>query len=73
MYFREKVLVLRRFLLNPLHPNIKMHILHTIPNTFPKILTRKSCLTTESSFVGDHFLYSHDVNVGFRVDIVRRN
>ena len=72
MYFREKVLVLRRFLLNPLYPNIKMHILHTIPETFPKILTRKIC-QPRASFVGDHFLYSRDVNVGFRGDIVRRN
>ena len=24
--------------LNPLHPNISMHILHTVPYTFPKVL-----------------------------------
>ena len=31
------------------------------------------CLTVRASLVGDHFLYSHDLNVWFRGDIVRRN
>ena len=73
MYFREKVLVLRRFLLNPFHPSISMHILHTVLSTFPKVLARRICFTTKSFLVGDHFFYFHDVNVGFRVDIIRRN
>ena len=30
--------------LNPLHPNISMHILHTVLYTFPKVLTRRICL-----------------------------
>ena len=29
--------------INPLHPNISMHILHTILYTFPKVLTRRIC------------------------------
>ena len=29
----------------PLHPNISRHILHTVLNTFPKVLTRRICLT----------------------------
>ena len=29
---------------NPLHPNISMHILHTILYTCPKVLTRRICL-----------------------------
>ena len=28
---------------------------------------------SRASSVGDHFLYSHDLNVWFRCDIVRRN
>ena len=30
--------------LNPLHPNISMHILHTVLYTFRKVLTRRICL-----------------------------
>ena len=33
---------------NPLHPNISMHILHTVLYTFPKVLTRRICLTIKS-------------------------
>ena len=29
---------------NPSHPNINMHILHPVPYTFPKVLTRRICL-----------------------------
>ena len=32
------------FYLNLLHPNISMHILHTVLYTFPKELTRRICL-----------------------------
>ena len=63
---------LQRAQFNPLHPNISMHILHTVLYTFPKVLTRRIYLTNKS-LVGDHFLYSHDLNVWFRGDIVRRN
>ena len=34
---------------------------------------QKIMSTTRVSLVGDHFLYSHDLNVWFRDDIVRRN
>ena len=60
-------------LINPLHPNISMQILHTVPFTFLKDLKRRICLTIKSSLVVDHFLYSHDLNARFRADIVRRN
>ena len=33
--------------LNPLHPYINMHILHTILFTFPKVLTRRISLTVK--------------------------
>ena len=38
------------YLFNPLHPNISMHILHTVLYTFPKVLTRRICLTVKSFF-----------------------
>ena len=36
--------------LHPLHPNISVHILHTVTYTFPKVLMRKICSTIKSSF-----------------------
>ena len=35
---------------NPLHSNISMYILHTALYTFPKVLTRRICLTIKSFF-----------------------
>ena len=34
---------LQENVLNPLHPNISMHILHTVLCTFPKVQTRRIC------------------------------
>ena len=34
--------------LNPLHSSISIHILHTVLYTFPKVLTRRICLTIKS-------------------------
>ena len=56
--------------INPLHPRISMHILHTAPYTFAKVQARRICLALRASSVGDHFLFSHDINVWFRGDIV---
>ena len=50
-------------LVNPLHPTISMHILHTVLYTSPKELTRRIFLTIKRFLVGDHFLYSHDLHV----------
>ena len=36
--------------LNPLRPNISMHILHTVLCTFPKVLTGRICLTVKRVF-----------------------
>ena len=59
----ERNLNLKPFLsFKPLHPNINMHILYTFLSTFTKVLTRRISLTIES-LVGDHFLYSPDLNV----------
>ena len=38
-----------------------------------RMLTRRICLRIKSFFFGDHFLYSCNLNVWFRGDIVRRN
>ena len=40
-----------------------MHFLHTVLNTFLKVLKRRICLTVKSSLVVDHFPYSRDLNV----------
>ena len=34
----------------PLHPNISMHILHTVLYTFPKMLTRRICITNQEHY-----------------------
>ena len=55
-----------------LHPNINMHILHTVLYTFPKVLTRRICLTIKSFFSWwsfPLFLWPK----WFRGNIVRRN
>ena len=36
------------YCLNPLHPNISLHILHTAPYTFPNVLKRRICLPIQS-------------------------
>ena len=36
--------------LNPLHPNMSKVILHTVPHTFPKVLTRRICVTINRFF-----------------------
>ena len=48
---------------NPLHLNISMHILQTFLLALLILLTRRICQTIKASQVGDHFLYSHDLNV----------
>ena len=35
------------------HPNVIMHILHTVLYTFLKVLTRRICLLIKSFFFGD--------------------
>ena len=35
----------QKITLNPLHPRISMHILHTVLYIFPKVLTGRICLT----------------------------
>ena len=53
----------RMALNNPLHPIIRMHILHTVLYIFSKVLTRRICLKARASLVGDHFFNSCNFNV----------
>ena len=56
--------------MNLLHINISMYILLIDLHICPKVLKRRICLI---SLVGDYFLYSCNLNVWFRGDIVRKN
>ena len=57
---------------NLLHRNISMYISITVLPTFPKVLIRRICLKAKN-FFGDHDLYSRDLDVWFRGEVVRRN
>ena len=52
---------------------ISIHILHTLLYKFLLVLTRRIYLKIKASCVGDHFLYSHDLNEWFSSITVRRN
>ena len=58
---------------NPLHPDIIIHILHTLLYMLLLVLTRRIYLEIKASQVGSHFLYSHDLNKWFSSISVRRN
>ena len=61
---------------NPSHPNISMHIPHTVLYMFPNMLAWRICLTIKRFFSWLSFpfhLHSHDLNVWFRDDIEKRN
>ena len=57
----------------PWHPHISMHILHTFLCTLLWYWQGEFVKQSRASLVGDHFLYSRDLNVWFRADKVRRN
>ena len=44
------ILSISNGIINPLHPNISRHILHTAHHTFLKVLTRRICLVIKSFF-----------------------
>ena len=46
----EKINLFMTETLNPLHPEINIHILHTALYTYPKVLTRRICLPIKSFF-----------------------
>ena len=58
---------------NPLHLNISMHILHIVLHTILSCWQGEFVEQSRASLVVDHFPYSHNLNVWFRGDIVRRN
>ena len=70
-YFPQVTLQFR--LLNPLHPNISLQVLHSVLYTFPMVLRRRIWLTIKSFLGFNHFLYSHDHNVWLKAGIVGRN
>ena len=49
----------------PLDTNISIHILPTLLYTFLLVLTMRICLAIKAPLVGNHFLYSHDLNEWF--------
>ena len=59
--------------MNPLLSNISMHILHTYSIHFLRFWKGEFVQQSRASLVGDRFIYSHDLNVWIRDDIVRRN
>ena len=44
---------LKHTVINPIHPNISMHILHTVLYTFPWVMRRRVCLTIKSFLLLD--------------------
>ena len=56
-----------------LHTKIIVYILNTVLYTFPYVLNGEFVEQSRVSSVVGHFLYSIDLNVSFRGDIVRRN
>ena len=60
--------------INTLHPNISVCIFSVLFSLhFQSCQQGKFVWQSRASLVGDLFLYSHDLNVWFRGDIVRRN
>ena len=60
------------FSFHPLHPHISIHILHTLLYMFPLVWIRRICFTIKASQVGNHFLYSCDINEWFSSITARR-
>ena len=63
----DKALAWFFFYINPLQPNIRAYILHTALCTFPRVLTRRICLTIKSLFSWWSFPFSRDLNAIFMV------
>ena len=58
-------------LFTPLSPDMKMHILPTVLHKFRMELVKRICLNIKHLTLGDHFLYSHDLNVWTSSDKVK--
>ena len=59
-------------LINPLHPEIILHLLYSFLYKFPMALEGEFVQQSMGFELGDHFLCSHDLSVSFRGDTVRR-
>ena len=63
-------------LFNLLHANISIHILHTVPYTFLKVLTRRTCLTIKGlilRLMTISFILTVFINDSVVLIAVRRN
>ena len=63
-------------LFNLLHANISIHILHTVPYTFLKALTRRTCLTIKGlilRLMTISFIFTVFINDSVVLITVRRN
>ena len=60
-------------IINPLHPNISIDILHTLPYIIALVLASRIGLTIRACLVGHHFCYSHDPSEWFSSLTVRRS
>ena len=63
-------------LFNLLHANISIHILHTVPYTFLKVLTRRTCLTIKGlilRLMTISFIFTVFINDSVVLITVRRN
>ena len=62
------------FIFYPLHPNSSMQFLQTGIYTFANKPVKENLFNNqELLWLGDHFFYSHDLNVWWRANVVRRN
>ena len=52
---------------NTSHHNISIHLLLTLLHTFLLALMRRIRLMIKASFIGHHYLYSHDFNEWFSI------
>ena len=50
-FFLSNTIYYFRSTINPLHPDISMHTLHTVLNTFPYVLAGRICLTVKRFFI----------------------
>ena len=59
------LLRVKRYLscLDPLHPKIIMHILHTVLCTFPEFYQGEFVKPSRASLVSDNFLYSRGLKI----------
>lgn len=58
---------------NPKNPKISIHILPTVHYKFLSCWQGEFVSKSRASLVDDQFLYSHNLNVCFKSDIVRRD